>query len=103
MSPIDLAAIGFIVIAAIVGACGWGFRWLKRLAGLVVGAIVGCLLLGTAGLVCRAWSPPGSSVDAVFRESPVLRTITNETVNAASALGIDMDGSRYDNDLGTKQ
>ena len=58
MVPIDLMVIGFIVIAGVVGACGWGFRCLKRLAGLVIGALAGCLLLGVVGLLCVAWSPP---------------------------------------------
>ena len=90
MTPIDLSAIGFIVIAGAMGARGGGFRWLKRLAGLVAGALAGGLLLGAVGLACFAWSPPDSSVNTAFRESQVLRAVTSETASIGRTLGIDM-------------
>ena len=91
MIPTDLMVLGFIVIAGVVGACGWGFRCLKRLAGLVIGALAGCLLLGVMGLLFIAWSPPDSSVNAAFRDSPVLRLLTNQAASVGRTLGIDME------------
>ena len=84
MATSDIAAVGIVMLCALLGLRGW-FRWAS---GLIVGLVIGCLVLGAIGVTSKyPWS---GQMGTFFESGSMAPYAGRQLENVADRIGAEI-------------